>query len=151
MEQGNHGKGALNGYAQAYVVTTALLLIAALGTSRGYAAEPKIQFNIAASNVPHALVEFSRQAHLQVLFMHPDKLVRLTTTPVVGEYSPAEALTLMLRGIPVAFEFDDGHVDTAVLFHVPAEWDSSSPVASLDIGLRGAPSLWATATAALPN
>ena len=145
MEQGNHQPGtSFKGRAQACLVATTLLLIAVIGSSQ--AAEPKVTFNLPASNAPHALLEFSHQAKLQVLFLfhYQGSFEHLKTKPVVGVFSPAEALALMLEGTPVAVEFED---DGAAMVIVPEKWDSSPPVAS-GFGTRGAPSLWAMATSA---
>lgn len=64
----------------------------------------KLRLRIEAGSAPSALTEFVRQTGLQVLFEF-DAIRGHTTRAVNGLFDAAEALTLMLEGSGLIFEF----------------------------------------------
>jgi len=62
------------------------------------------ELEIAAGAVPQALREFVRQTGLQVLFEF-DVVRHHTTHAIRGRFDPSEALSLMLAGSGLGFEF----------------------------------------------
>lgn len=69
----------------------------------------KVRFNLPAVEFPKSILEFSRQSKVEVLFLASDSLRNVITHSVKGELSPQEALTQMLRGTGLVFEFDTNH------------------------------------------
>ena len=55
-----------------------------------------VEFNLPAQSAATALLAFSQQARVEVLFSHDD-LKAVTVGPVVGTYEPAEALNRLLK------------------------------------------------------
>ena len=130
MEHGNQRNGDLKGRVPAWLVAAAILVMAQVGSPTCCAAETTITFNIPAGNAAHALVEFAKQSNLQPLFLYTAPFALLKTRSVVGEFEPAEALALLLKGTPLTFQFED---DLLVAIRGPAEWDVLPPsVASVD-------------------
>lgn len=149
MEQGDRRRTRKGDRPHAYFITTVLLLLTALASnSRTLATEPKIKFNIPADRAVPALLEYSRQTRLPVLLLATDQIEHLKTKAVVGEFEPAEALALMLRGTPLNFDI----IDDRVTVHSPQELNRPSPsMASSNSGSRSAQLSWPTATAVLPD
>ncbi|MBI3885124.1 MAG: TonB-dependent receptor plug domain-containing protein [Opitutae bacterium] len=56
-----------------------------------------VAFDLAAQPAPAALLEFSQQARIEVLFSF-DALAKVQTTAVAGRYEPAVAVNLLLQG-----------------------------------------------------
>ncbi len=56
-----------------------------------------LEFNLPAQPASEALLAFSQQAKLEILFPF-DELSRVESTPVLGRYEPEEALTHLLVG-----------------------------------------------------
>ena len=86
---------------------TLLLVAALIYASSAWAAAP-ITFDLPADECPKALIEFSQQSHVEVLF-RTDNLHSIRTQAVIGEFEPAEALLRMLQGTALTFEFDADH------------------------------------------
>ncbi len=84
-----------------FVAAIALLLA---GRATAQDPLPKLQLKIAAGSAPAALAEFIRQTGLQVLF-ETDAIRDHLTHAVIGLFSAAEALALMLEGSGLVFEF----------------------------------------------
>jgi hypothetical protein len=82
-----------------------LALAGTIGVPRAHAdALDKLPFKIAASTAPQALAEFIHQTGYQVLFDF-DAVRNFTTREVTGELDPQEALSRMLVGSGLTFEF----------------------------------------------
>jgi hypothetical protein len=64
----------------------------------------KLSFKISAGTAPEALAEFVRQSGLQVLFDF-DAIRNVNTHEVSGQLNPDEALSRMLEGSGLTFEF----------------------------------------------
>jgi outer membrane receptor protein involved in Fe transport len=72
-----------------------LLLVVSLLPGR-LLAEP-VEFNLPAQPAADALLAFSRQAKVEVLFSF-DELLKVQSTEVIGRYEPEDALSRLLRG-----------------------------------------------------
>jgi hypothetical protein len=87
-------------------VYRALLLLAGAAALSGAGASrlDKLAFKISAGSAPEALAEFVRQSGFQVLFDF-DAIRSFNTREVSGQLNAAEALTRMLEGSGLTFEF----------------------------------------------
>jgi hypothetical protein len=74
-----------------------------LANTASFAVEPLVAVQIPSEPVQKAVLAFSDQTHMQVLFKFPTKGFEYRTRAVDGVFSPFLALSMMLRGIPVAF------------------------------------------------
>ena len=82
-----------------------LLLAGTVAVSHAQASRvDKLAFKISAGAAPDALAEFVRQSGLQVLFDF-DAIRNFNTHEVSGQLNPTEALSLMLEGSGLTFEF----------------------------------------------
>ena len=111
----------------------ALLLVAALiHAASAWAAAPIISFNLPADECPKALIEFSHQSNVEVIF-RTDSLQGIRTQPVIGEFEPEAALLRMLQGTALTFEFDSDHNSVIIKGGqaVSAAQDAQPPVASV--------------------
>ncbi len=77
----------------------AVLLLAALPALKAAPAK----YAIAAQPVDTALELFIKQSGAKVLFVH-DEVAGVSANAVNGEYEPADALRLMLKGTPLTFK-----------------------------------------------
>lgn len=68
-------------------------------------AADKLTFSIPAQTADNALTEFARQANTTLLFP-PELAERITTNPLEGEYTVAQALALLLQGTELAMVVD---------------------------------------------
>jgi len=84
-----------------------LALVAGLGVPGVWAAEPKIAFNIPASEFPQAIVEFYKQSQIEILYASLGSLSEIKTRAVVGQLDVREALKRMLEGTGFTFEFEN--------------------------------------------
>ena len=103
-------------------VAVALLWIASIVfASDAWADESntKVRFNLLPDEFPKAIVEFCHQSQIEVLFPPDESLNVIQTQPVVGEYTPREALEMMLRGTRLRYDFVNGHA-VAILPPLPA-------------------------------
>jgi hypothetical protein len=142
-------KEELGACLRAYLVATTMLPLLLLCSPNIYAADERLSFDIPAMEFPKAMLEYVHQSHWLTLYTVPDPLQYLKTKPILGKYTPAEALALMLKGTPAVFEFgEDGY------FSVwgPADWypypHRPPALASVDQDPKGTQSSWTTATAA---
>lgn len=94
-----------------------LLLTAFLANSRAWAADSKVKFDLPADEFPKAILEFYHQSKIEVLFLATDALRKIRTHPVVGKLEPRTALTLMLVGTGLTFDFDEA--DHSVIVRQP--------------------------------
>ena len=86
------------------------------------AAQPR-QFDIPAGGLEAALLAFSQQADLQLLY--PSEMAAgLTTQGVQGRYQPEQALDLLLAG--TGLTYSRSGADAIALARLPAETDSDS-------------------------
>jgi hypothetical protein len=65
------------------------------------------KFNINAQPAPAALMSFSKQAALEVIFS-PSNLAKVKTNEVIGRFEPDDALLLLLRGTGFNFQSNAG-------------------------------------------
>ena len=86
-----------------------LAVLASLGASPAWAGDGKVKFNLPSDEFPKAILEFSHQTKLEVLFLADDSLYKIHTQAVTGELEPHEALERMLRGTGLTFYFDTPH------------------------------------------
>jgi iron complex outermembrane receptor protein len=106
------------------------ILLAALATAAAGtlpAAEPKVKFDIPAGEFSQALIEFYKQAQVEILYASPDGVAGVQTRAVVGELDVATALKMMLAGTGFVFEFENPH-------SVLLRRDSAAPVAVVEAG-----------------
>jgi outer membrane receptor protein involved in Fe transport len=103
-----------------------LALLASLGVSCAWAADDKVDFNVPADEFPKAILEFSHQTKLEVLFLADDSLYKIHTQAVVGELDPREALERMLKGTGLIFYFDTAH--SVIVKQPQSAAPSSAPV-----------------------
>jgi len=83
-----------------------LALVAVLAMPTVRAAPSKIAFNIPAGEFSQAIIEFSKQSQVEILYTSMGSLGDLKTHAVMGELGVPEALTRMLEGTGFTFEFD---------------------------------------------
>ena len=76
---------------------------------RSIAGTTTADFNIPAGPFPRAILEFSHQSKLEVLFLADDSLYNIQTQPVVGTLMPGEALERLLKGTGLTFYFHTEH------------------------------------------
>src|SRR6185437_15171904 len=91
----------------ALVLTLALALAGGMRPSQA-AMElgPQVHFDIAAQQLPSALLQFSAQSGVQVT--SPGQLVEGKRSPgVVGTFSPGKALALLLKDTALVFDIVD--------------------------------------------
>ena len=81
-----------------------LVLCLALHTVSADAAGPRKHFELEAGDASIMLNEFSRQSDLQVLFDF-NILRGMKTRAVIGDFDPSTALTSMLKGTNLVFDF----------------------------------------------
>ena len=86
--------------------------------------DAKVNFNLPADEFPKAILEFYHQSKIEVLFLANDRLSQIHTQPVVGEFSPGEALERMLKGTGLTFKFATEH---SVTIKQPAVADPPPP------------------------
>jgi len=77
-------------------LNSALTLCLLFAGSRAAIATPK-SFDIGASDAAHSLIDFGRQASVQIVFAS-EKVKGFTTNAVHGSYEPIQAIRLLLSG-----------------------------------------------------
>jgi len=91
-------------YRRVRTVIVSLLATALVGTVRASPGSPAVEFHIEGGDATSTLTEFSRQAHLQLLFDYT--LVKgHTTKPLEGIFLPSEALRQLLANTDLDFDF----------------------------------------------
>jgi len=83
---------------------TLLVVAALICASSAWAAASLISFNLQADECPKALIEFSHQANVEVIF-RTDSLPSIRTQPVIGEFTPAQALDVAGYGAHLRVRF----------------------------------------------
>ncbi|MEI7551670.1 MAG: STN domain-containing protein, partial [Verrucomicrobiota bacterium] len=73
-----------------------LLLLIFAGLLPGLACATPVEFNLPAQRAADALLAFSRQAGIEVLFSY-DGLMQVSSPTVSGRLEPEEALSRLLR------------------------------------------------------
>jgi iron complex outermembrane recepter protein len=111
-----------------------LLLTAFLAGSRAWAADSKVKFNLPADEFPKAILEFYHQSKIEVLFLATDALRKIRTHPVVGELEPRTALTLMLAGTGLTFDFDES--DHSVIVRQPPQVAAGQAAAPPEVSVH---------------
>jgi len=122
----------------------ALLSLVGMAAQAG-SATPNLTFSIAAQPLSGALIEYSRQAHVQVLTSGAN-LSEARSPGVIGTLPPAVALERLLDGTAFAAEFTDA--GTVVV--VPRGGANASPaIPALSVAPREPASLSSTSAAQL--
>src|ERR1700730_7784590 len=85
-----------------------LVVCLALHTAVASAAGPRRHFDLEAGDASLMLNEFSRQSDLQVLFDF-NILRGMKTRAVTGDFDASTALTSMLKGTNLVFDFVNNH------------------------------------------
>jgi iron complex outermembrane recepter protein len=83
-------------------------------------ASPPIEFHVDGGDATTTLTEFSRQAHLQLLFDY-NVVKGHTTKPLDGTYQPAEALQRLLATSDLEFDFVNDRTLAVTQKKAPAE------------------------------
>ena len=83
-------------------------------------ASPPIEFHVDGGDATTTLTEFSRQAHLQLLFDY-NVVKGHTTKPLDGTYQPAEALQRLLANTDLEFDFVNDRTLAVTQKKAPAE------------------------------
>ncbi len=113
-------------------VLSVTLLIALAHAPTSWA-DPKVKFNLPSDQVPKAILDFIYQSKVEVLFLSTDSLYKLRTQPVVGEFEPAQALGLMLKGTGLTFEFASDHSIVVKPPTAPAPTPPTRPTANAPV------------------
>ena len=114
--------------AESSRITAFLWLISLVFTHVSWADESntKVKFNLPSDEFPKAILEFHRQSKIEVLFSQEKSLNDIHTRPVVGEYTPREALGILLQGTGLSYDFATDHA-VAILQPPPSEGPSPAP------------------------
>ena len=110
-----------------YLTTSALAVSLALCTAGGaYAGDNTYSFNIPAESTAKALMDFSRQANVQILFPY-DAVASRSTAAISGQFDRSSVLKRLLEGsgLMVAQE-----TDTVITLKLADPGDKSGPSAS---------------------
>jgi iron complex outermembrane receptor protein len=94
------------------LTTTALgslLMLTVLRLPAAWAEGPAVDFNLPAEPFTQAVLDFSHQSGLSAIYGLTPRMQKLVTLPVKGRMSSSDALTRMLRGSGLTFEFDTPH------------------------------------------
>ena len=91
-------------YRRVRTFTVSLLATALVRAAWADPASPPIDFHLDGGDATTTLTEFSRQAHLQLLFDY-SVVKGHTTKPLDGTYQPAEALQRLLANSDLEFDF----------------------------------------------
>src|SRR5882757_5599884 len=79
-----------------YYRNTCLTIVLALTTFCGAASAASMKFDIPAQPASSALMTFSKQAHVEVVFS-ADDLTPVQTPAVKGDLEPEQALSMLLK------------------------------------------------------
>src|SRR3954452_2592371 len=85
-------------------IAAILVVFLALHTATANAAGSERHFELEAGDAPIMLNEFSRQSDMQVLFDF-NILKGMKTRAVTGDFETSDALTAMLKGTNLGFDF----------------------------------------------
>src|SRR4029077_12844747 len=102
MEE-DKAKSGLNQQRNAPRVGLALAALLGLTWAHCVCASPK-HFELPAGDARVMLNRFSEQSEIQLLFDFT-QLTGKNTNEVIGDYEPVDALRMLLRGLPVGWEF----------------------------------------------
>ena len=86
-----------------------LLALAILRLPVAWADGPAVAFNLPAEPFTQAVLDFSHQSGLSAIYGLTPNMEKLVTRPVRGTMSSSDALTRMLEGSGLTFEFDTPH------------------------------------------
>jgi len=86
-----------------------LLALTALWIPAAWAAGPTVDFRLPAEPFTQAVLDFSHQSGLSAIYGLTPAMDTLVTRPVTGRMSSSDALTLMLQGSGLTYEFDSAH------------------------------------------
>ena len=86
-----------------------LLVLTVLRLPAAWAEGPAVGFNLPAEPFTQAVLDFSHQSGLSAIYGLTPQMQKLVTLPVHGTMSSSEALTRMLQGSGLTFEFDTPH------------------------------------------
>jgi iron complex outermembrane receptor protein len=91
-------------YRRVRTFIVSLLATALVRTVWAEPASPPVEFHIEGGDATSTLTEFSRQAHLQLLFDY-NVVKGHTTRPLEGTFVPSEALQQLLANTDLEFDF----------------------------------------------
>jgi iron complex outermembrane recepter protein len=91
-------------YRRVRTFIVSLLATALVRTVWAEPASPPVEFHIEGGDATSTLTEFSRQAHLQLLFDY-NVVKGHTTRPLEGTFLPSEALQQLLANTDLEFDF----------------------------------------------
>lgn len=107
-------------YRRVRSFTVSLLATALVRTVWADPASPPIEFHIDGGDATSTLTEFSRQAHLQLLFDY-NVVKGHTTRPLAGTLLPSEALQQLLANTDLEFDFVNDRTLAVTQKRVPLE------------------------------
>jgi outer membrane receptor protein involved in Fe transport len=109
-----------------------LACVGSISCAAAWAATPKLPFNIPAGEFSQAIIEFSKQSQIEILYASVSSVTGVTTHPVVGELEITDALKKMLEGTGFTFEFENAR---SVLLKqvVPAAAVTSAPTQTVRV------------------
>ena len=107
-------------YRRVRTFIVSLLATALVRTLWADPASPPVEFHIDGGDATTTLTEFSRQAHLQLLFDY-NVVKGHTTRPLDGSYPPAEALRQLLANTDLEFDFVNERTLAVTQKKAPAE------------------------------
>ena len=86
-----------------------LVALTALAIPAAWAGGAALDFNLPAEPFTQAVLDFSHQSGLSAIYGLTPRMDKLVTRPVKGTMSSSDALTQMLQGSGLTFEFDSPH------------------------------------------
>jgi len=86
-----------------------ILAVTALWIPAAWAAGPVVDFNLPAEPFTQAVLDFSHQSGLSTIYGLTPPMQKLVTSAVKGSMSSSDALSRMLQGSGLTFEFDTPH------------------------------------------
>lgn len=81
-------------------------LVAVLWIPAAWAAGPTVDFHLPAEPFTQAVLDFSHQSGLSAIYGLTPGMEKLVTRPVTGQMASSDALSRMLQGSGLTFEFD---------------------------------------------
>ncbi len=102
-------RGRFSQRTRQIIVVLAATWLAAISLAGEPIFDKKMKFDVPAMPYPKAILAYSHQANIEVLFIATDDLRKLITPPLKGEFSPREALERLVQGTGLIFRFDSDH------------------------------------------
>jgi iron complex outermembrane receptor protein len=109
-----------------YRLSQAVALVLGLSAMTGALSQHTVAFNIPAQDASTAILEFARQAGLQII-APGDRLIGIKTHTVTGLMDTRSALRLLLEGTGLTVSSDDGYTISLRFAETHALTGSSAP------------------------